>query len=324
MNSRVSHTRGAGTAVSIASLSARLAPAFAPIRALTATLTLVAAFALASAPQVFAAPPAPAESTPGASPAPARSTPAAPAAATDSSDAAPSKPLFPQALPQRPTPAPAGSPGAASSAIGSGATGGPGAAGTGAPGTGDAAEDIRDIRGPKFILPVWLVPALLAGALLLALGVYAAWRWLRRRRRPRALLPFEVALQRLEALRTLMQPQNAREFSIAVSDIVRGYIEQRFDVTATHQTTEEFLHDLLASANNALARHRTLLSEFLQQCDLVKFAGMSLTVQNMESLHRSACAFVLETAKPEPPQSRDLAATTAPSTPSPPIAAGGA
>lgn len=156
-------------------------------------------------------------------------------------------------------------------------------------------EDIRDIRGPQFSVP-WLLPALLAGGAALALCGYGAWRWRRRRHSPRVLLPFEAALQRLEDIRALMQPENAREFSIAVSDIVRGYIEHGFQLTATHRTTEEFLRDLLESPNAALARHRALLSEFLHQCDLVKFAGMSLTLQNMESLHHSACEFVRATA----------------------------
>jgi len=163
----------------------------------------------------------------------------------------------------------------------------------------EAAEDIRDIRGPKYLFPPWLLPAVTAGAVLLALGAYGIWRWLRRRRQPRVLLPFEIALQRLEGMRALMQPDDAREFSIAVSDVVRRYIEERFSVTATHRTTEEFLRDLLESSHAPLARHRALLSEFLQACDLVKFAGMSLTLQNMESLHESARAFVLETAKPD-------------------------
>ena len=102
-----------------------------------------------------------------------------------------------------------------------------------------------------------------------------------------------------------MEPAQAREFSIAVSDVVRSYIERRFDATATHRTTEEFLHDLLDGSHTALLRHRGLLSEFLHQCDLVKFAGMSLTLQSMESLHQSARAFVLETARPEPEPPRE-------------------
>ena len=178
---------------------------------------------------------------------------------------------------------------------------GPPAAGTGptTPVTDAAAEDIRDIRGPKAVFPAWIIPALIAGLIVLAFAAYAFWRWKRRQRRLRPLLPFEVALQRLEEIRALMQPARVREFSIAITDIVRAYIEQRFDVTATHRTTEEFLRDLLKSSQTALAAHRDLLAEFLQQCDLAKFAGMSLSQRHMEALHGSARTFVLETAKPD-------------------------
>jgi hypothetical protein len=112
-------------------------------------------------------------------------------------------------------------------------------------------------------------------------------------------LPYEIALQRLEQIRDLMQPASAREFSTAVSDIVRSYIEQRFAVAVTRRTTEEFLRDLLETANVSLARHQSLLGEFLHQCDFVKFAGISLTTQNMEALRASARTFVLATAKPD-------------------------
>ena len=163
------------------------------------------------------------------------------------------------------------------------------------------AEDIRDIRGPKFLLPPWFWYAVAVGVILIGVIIYGIVRWRRSRRRERVLTHFELALKRLEEIRALMQPQKAREFSIAVSDIVREYIEQRFNATATHRTTEEFLHDLLDSSNTTLAKHRALLSDFLHQCDLVKFAGMSLTTRNMESLHHSAAAFVQETAKPDEP-----------------------
>ncbi|GAC1306967.1 MAG: hypothetical protein NVSMB10_12150 [Steroidobacteraceae bacterium] len=163
------------------------------------------------------------------------------------------------------------------------------------------AEDIRDIRGPRLIVPVWLVIAIVASALGLALAVYAVLRWIRRRRRPREQLPGELALARLEAIRPLLLPERAREYSIEVSDIVRRYIEQTFDIVATHRTTEEFLHDLVASTNAPLLRHRSLLAEFLQQCDLVKFAGMSLTLENLQSLHESARAFVIDASKAAEP-----------------------
>jgi hypothetical protein len=162
------------------------------------------------------------------------------------------------------------------------------------------AEDIRDIRGPKYLLPDWLWSALLGGAVLLALSIYGLWRW-RRNRAARVLLPYEIALQRLEEIAALMSPARAREFSIAVSDIIRLYIEQRFNVTATRRTTEEFLRDLLGSSDAALARHQGLLGEFLHQCDFVKFAALSLTQQNMESLRQSARAFVLATVNTHDP-----------------------
>jgi hypothetical protein len=159
----------------------------------------------------------------------------------------------------------------------------------------DPPEDIRDIRGPKFVHPAWLYPALLSAAVLLAFSAYGVWRW-RRRKTPRALLPFEVALRRLEEIRPLMFSASAREFGIAVSDIVRSYIEQNFHVTATQRTTEEFLQDLLKSSNTSLGRHRLLLSEFLHQCDLVKFAGVSPAPQILEGLRDCARGFVRETA----------------------------
>jgi hypothetical protein len=162
----------------------------------------------------------------------------------------------------------------------------------------NAEEDIRDIRGPRNVLPGWIVAVLVGLVGVLASSIYLYWR-MRRNRRMRILLPYEVALQRLEDIRALMQPSRAREFSTAVSDVVRNYIEQRFEVAVTRRTTEEFLRELIEFPMASLARHQSLLSDFLQQCDLVKFAAVSLASQSMESLHHSARTFVLATVKTE-------------------------
>ena len=79
-------------------------------------------------------------------------------------------------------------------------------------------------------------------------------------------------------------PATAREFGIAASEVIRSYIEKRFNVVATQRTTEEFLQSLLQGSNETLARHRPLLADFLQQCDFVKFAGASLAAADMEAL----------------------------------------
>jgi len=159
-----------------------------------------------------------------------------------------------------------------------------------------AAEDIHDIRGPKAVSPSWLLPAVVAGMVVVALCVLALWRWRQRAARPRALSLSEQTLERLDAVRSLMSPDSAREFGIAASEVVRSYIEKRFDVVATQRTTEEFLQTLLQSSNESLARHRPLLAEFLEACDIVKFGGSSLAVSDMESLFQSARGFVLETS----------------------------
>jgi len=162
----------------------------------------------------------------------------------------------------------------------------------------EAAEDIRDIRGPKTAPGSWLVPAILATVVVVALCAYIFWRQRQRgMRRNQPLSLSERTLQRLDSTRPLMSPDTARAFGIAASELIRDYIEQRFDVVATQRTTEEFLQALLQSSNEALARHRSLLAEFLQQCDFVKFAGGSLAVTDMESLFLSARRFVLETGK---------------------------
>lgn len=159
-----------------------------------------------------------------------------------------------------------------------------------------AAEDIRDIRGPKAVPSpeLWLVEA--AGTAALVALAYAAWRW-HRRVKSTPKTAGEIALEQLEKALRLMQPETAREFSIAVSEIIRKYIEARFQVRASHQTTEEFLRNLVETSDAMLAGHRELLGDFLGHCDLAKFARWILSADEMKTMHDSARAFVLETGK---------------------------
>jgi hypothetical protein len=169
-------------------------------------------------------------------------------------------------------------------------------ASSGPPASAVPAEDIRDIRGPKSILTEESLLPIAAGVVLLLMVGYGAWQW-RHRRRSRTWLPFEIALQELDRVRGMMQPAMGREFGGRVSDIVRYYIETQFKVTVTQRTTEEFLQDLMSSSSLPLAQQRPLLADFLQQSDLIKFAGGSLTLQALESLLQSARRLVRETAQ---------------------------
>jgi hypothetical protein len=158
-----------------------------------------------------------------------------------------------------------------------------------------AAEDIRDIRGPIHIPYPWL-PAVYAiaiiGFLIFARWLYRKWK---ARKRVVIKLPHEIALERLQLALMLMKTGKVREFSIAVSDAVRFYIEDRFQLRAAHKTTEEFLHDILSNPDSPLSVHGPSLEEFLKYCDLAKFAKWSLSVSEMEAMYRSAEKFVNET-----------------------------
>jgi hypothetical protein len=162
-----------------------------------------------------------------------------------------------------------------------------------------ADEDIRDIRGPKLVSAgTWVLAACIVGAVVVALGVTYIIRRRRRGAAGRRLTLLEQTLASLEETKPLMQPDTAREFGIAASEVIRNYIEKRFAVKATQRTTEEFLQALLQSSNEALSRHRALLAKFLQQCDFIKFAGAKLGAADLESLFQSARGFVLETGEP--------------------------
>jgi hypothetical protein len=164
-----------------------------------------------------------------------------------------------------------------------------------APPTVAGEEDIRDIRPPIHIAAPFPWLAWTSGTLgAAALGV-ASWKLLRRKRRKRA---YEIALERLENTRTFMRENDAEPFCLAVSEIVREFIEETLPVRAMHRTTNEFLRDLASLSYEPLAPHRDTLSNFLRHCDLAKFARWSLTVPQMEALLASAREFVIDLSKP--------------------------
>ncbi len=165
-----------------------------------------------------------------------------------------------------------------------------------------AAEDIIDIRPPIHIAAPFPWLAVSAAAIsLVGIGA-AAWKLLRRKRRR---LAYEIALERLENTRPLMREFHAEPFCLAVSDVVREFIEEVLPVRAMHRTTNEFLHDVGLS-DAQLAPHRDTLANFLQHCDLAKFARWSLSVPQMEAMLSSAKDFVIDVGKPKPEKASPL------------------
>lgn len=167
------------------------------------------------------------------------------------------------------------------------------------------AEDIVDIRPPIHIAAPFPWLAWGVGALLV-FGV-SAGVWKLRRRRQQRKLAYEIALERLENTRPLMRESNAEPFSLAVSEIVRQFVEEVLPVRAAHRTTDEFLRDLTSLSYLPLAQHRDSLADFLRHCDLAKFARWSFTVSQMDAMLESARAFVVDLGQPNPAKAPTLA-----------------
>ena len=167
----------------------------------------------------------------------------------------------------------------------------------------DGGADVRDIAPPEPIPVDWRRPLLLAGAVGLLLTLVAAAWWLARRRdrvvaappAPPAAATARRALRALEA-RKLVQAGEVKEYYAELSGIVRRYLEARFGVRAPEMTTEEFL--LATARGGALAaRHRALLTDFLREADLVKFARHRPAVADAQRALEAARRFVDETAE---------------------------
>jgi len=120
--------------------------------------------------------------------------------------------------------------------------------------------------------------AWLAIVLFVLLGGGVVWLVLVRRRRkslpPEKRIPAHVlAFEELRRLREmdLIGQGRIKEFHIAISNIMRFYIERRFGIHAPEQTTEEFL-EAVSRDHVFDVPTSNILNQFLSHCDIVKFA----------------------------------------------------
>ena len=161
---------------------------------------------------------------------------------------------------------------------------------------GPVPTDIRDIKPPVEIPDPWLWLWIALGILAAAAVAFVVW-WMMRRKQELATVvpvvpPHIRAKHKLaEALRFISDPNL---FCTEVSNTLRVYLEERFELRAPERTTEEFLVELQNSKQLTLDQ-KLSLGEFLQSCDLVKFARFEPTETNLRQLHDAALRLVDET-----------------------------
>ncbi len=165
-------------------------------------------------------------------------------------------------------------------------------------------EDIRDIRGPvpAADTPRFLIPALATIALLIIAAL--VFFFLKRRRKPtvRVSPPDVLALAELDQARSLMaQPLVYAE---RLSALLRQYIESRFQIRSTRQTTREFFSGLKSGTTIAkvdITHHAGDLQECMEQCDLAKFAHGTPNQERMIGMDRAVRNFIETTRQRETP-----------------------
>jgi hypothetical protein len=172
----------------------------------------------------------------------------------------------------------------------------------------DTSQAIKPIIGPlsvpvsfREMLP-WILAAL--AAILVIAGII----WYLNRRRKKipvfllkskiVLLPHELALQEIEKLRVkkLWQAGKVKEFYSELTEILRRYIEDRFQLPALEQTSAEITLSLV-DHEGCRAASLEKLSNLIILADMVKFAkAQPLAMENEKSLN-DGIEFVYETTQ---------------------------
>lgn len=99
----------------------------------------------------------------------------------------------------------------------------------------------------------------------------------RRKKVKKIVLPsWAIALDDLHLLRDNIKSGkiSLNNGFINLTDIVRGYLEKRFKLPASKQTTEEFLEQINKKGGPLPEVQRPFLQEFMQAAELVKFAKL--------------------------------------------------
>ena len=154
------------------------------------------------------------------------------------------------------------------------------------------AEEFHDIAPPVdySLIPPWAIfVATFIGLSLLGL---LGWLLARRPKPPQPpKLPRQIALEELERISREIEKINPYRFSIRVSDILRRYVTDQYALPVTRQTSVEFL-TALAKSSPFSENEKSLLTDFLDRCDLIKFARYEATSADSALLLEEATRFV--------------------------------
>jgi len=161
--------------------------------------------------------------------------------------------------------------------------------------------DIEDVVGMPKKSSYWPLWAL---GIVAIIATVSFWFYLRRKGATELVRIFkpahEIAYDRLRDLvkKDLVKKGKIKEFYEEISNILRHYIEHRFNLRAPERTTEEFLIEL-ATADILGTDDKTDLGEFLKLSDLVKFAKHNPTKEQIQKTFDLVKNFIEKTKSDE-------------------------
>lgn len=162
-------------------------------------------------------------------------------------------------------------------------------------------SDIYDIYGP---LPLpnqtnWILYGIAAVIVLLILAALY-YLFIQKRTKPAVppIPPQITALAALAQAREYLTSNQSLLYAERISEILRSYIEQRFNIRSTRQTTSEFLLSMQVEHRNdhiQLLPHQDALKKCMQQCDMAKYAHKKADIETMEEMEKGVRSFIEET-----------------------------
>lgn len=169
----------------------------------------------------------------------------------------------------------------------------------------DTTKGFKGIKGIVYVQSTWrdYIAYIAGGAVLLLLGIGLAIYFMKRKKQPKPepAAPVETlqeqGLRLLAALeaKQLWQKNQVKEYYVELTDIIREYIEKRFNTPALELTTDELLDK--AMLLKEMIPYHSLLSRILHTADLAKFAkAQPLPAEHVDAMEK-AIQFIT-TSKP--------------------------
>ncbi|MEK6645175.1 MAG: BatD family protein [Candidatus Firestonebacteria bacterium] len=154
--------------------------------------------------------------------------------------------------------------------------------------TASDTDDIRDIKSPLSIKGKGLLYATIA--ILLLIISFVGWNLYQKSLMNKAFWQkteptkpaHELAYERFDKLRKmqLIESGKTKEHYIMLSEIIRRYIEDRYNISVLDRTTAELFMEMKKADIDK--KHCSFIKEFMDECDLVKFAKYTPEIRKTE------------------------------------------